>query len=268
MLARRHLERVFFVEVAQRTDIVLPEQRIGIEIELGVERDEPAVGRLDQRVDLEQRGVGLEITRQQREKQVACCCVHRLRQAHADRQPCGVSVAQPVERIDRDADDGLRVASGDLLDLHAAVAAADEGKRLRGAVGDHCEVVLVRDADRLLDPQSANQLPLCAGLRGAERMAEHAVGGVLDRPEAVDHFDAAAFAAPPGVDLRLDHPAATAKRTRRLCRFGCGVDQTAAWDRHAVAGEELFALIFVDLHAQQPTEKRRRRCLSQQLFCY
>src|SRR5690606_18091032 len=58
-LRRLDLGRVFLVEVAQFDDLGMPEQRVGVEIQLRVERDHLAVAGQDQRVDLGERRVGL-----------------------------------------------------------------------------------------------------------------------------------------------------------------------------------------------------------------
>ena len=52
------LGRVLLVEVAQRLQILLPVERVVVERHLGVERQHPTVLQHDQRVDLQQRGVG------------------------------------------------------------------------------------------------------------------------------------------------------------------------------------------------------------------
>ena len=52
------LRRVLLVEVAQRLELLLAVERVVVEGHLGVERQHAAVLEHDQRVDLDQRGVG------------------------------------------------------------------------------------------------------------------------------------------------------------------------------------------------------------------
>ena len=57
-LRRLDLERIFFVEIAQLLDVGVAEERVVVEVHLRVEREQVAVFGDDQRIDLEQRGVG------------------------------------------------------------------------------------------------------------------------------------------------------------------------------------------------------------------
>ena len=59
-LRRFDLGRILLVEVAHRDDVGMAEQRVGVEVELGVERDHLAVAGDDQRIDLGERRVGLD----------------------------------------------------------------------------------------------------------------------------------------------------------------------------------------------------------------
>ena len=57
VLARLHFQRIFFGNVAQRLDVGVAEQRVVVEGDLGVEREQLAVGRRDEGIDLDQRRV-------------------------------------------------------------------------------------------------------------------------------------------------------------------------------------------------------------------
>ena len=54
---RLDLHRVFFVEIAQRLDVLVAVERVVVEIDLGVEADDLAVLGHDQRIDLQQAHV-------------------------------------------------------------------------------------------------------------------------------------------------------------------------------------------------------------------
>ncbi len=60
VLRRLELHRIFFGLVAQRDDVGMAEQRVAVEVHLGVEADQLAVLRHHQRVDLEQAHVLVE----------------------------------------------------------------------------------------------------------------------------------------------------------------------------------------------------------------
>ena len=101
-----------------------------------------------------------------------------------------------------------------------------------------------------------------AGLDRDQGLAQH-LGGMLAhfvdrmgeanpalgvRPELLE----LALAAAAGVDLRLDHPQRPGKLLRGLDRFldaHCGM---ARGHRNAEFREQLFGLIFVDVHGRGP----------------
>src|SRR3546814_7088747 len=60
VLAGLQLGRILFVLVAQLGDVGVPEQRVVVEVHLGVERHDVAGTGHHQRVDLHQRGVELD----------------------------------------------------------------------------------------------------------------------------------------------------------------------------------------------------------------
>ena len=53
-------ERIFFGDVAQLLDVLVAEERVVVEVDLAVEREELVVLGGDEGIDLEQRGVGLD----------------------------------------------------------------------------------------------------------------------------------------------------------------------------------------------------------------
>ena len=60
MLGGLDLGGILLVDVAQRLDVLVAEQRVVVEVHLGVERDHVARAGDDQRVDLDQRAVELD----------------------------------------------------------------------------------------------------------------------------------------------------------------------------------------------------------------
>jgi len=55
-----HLKRILFGSVAQRLDLRMAEERVVVEGDLGVQREELVVLGGDERIDLHQRGVGFD----------------------------------------------------------------------------------------------------------------------------------------------------------------------------------------------------------------
>ncbi len=126
-------------------------ERVIVDIYLGVERDEVALLRLDEGVYLRERAVvrdeGLVNSRQNAGDDAGLLCVAGELLADGE----GLEGVQAEARLERDLDDGLRVRARDLLYLYAALARAHERNRLGVAVVDEAEVILLRDARRLLD---------------------------------------------------------------------------------------------------------------------
>jgi hypothetical protein len=78
--------------------------------------------------------------------------------------------------------------------------------------------------------------------------AEHGLGELLHLVDRPGELDAAALAAAAGMDLRLDDPDRAAQFARRTLGLGGGVGHLALQHGHAVLGQELLGLVFVDVH--------------------
>ena len=109
-----------------------------------------------------------------------------------------------------------------ILDVHAALGAGDDHRRLRLAVEHDGEIKFARRVLRHRDHHFAHQLAVRAGLRGDQRLAEHLAGELLDFLRRFHQLHAAleavlerALAASAGVDLRLDHEVGRLERRAR-----------------------------------------------------
>ena len=58
MLAGFNLQRLFFIQIAKFLDLRMAEQRVVVEVQLGVERVELAILCQQERIDFCQRGIG------------------------------------------------------------------------------------------------------------------------------------------------------------------------------------------------------------------
>ena len=56
-LGRFHFERIFFVEIAQVDQVLVPEHGVVVEVDLGIQRDDFAILGQDQRIDLGERRI-------------------------------------------------------------------------------------------------------------------------------------------------------------------------------------------------------------------
>ena len=139
-----------------------------------------------------------------------------------------------------------------LLDVHAAFGGGDEGDAAGGAVDQRRQIQLARDGRAVLDIEPPHHAALRPGLVGDQRHAQHALGFLLHIVDGLDHLDAAALAAAAGMDLRLHHPDRAAQFLGRRHRFLDREGGLAARHRHAEAAQDLFGLIFVDVHGKTP----------------
>ena len=83
---------------------------------------------------------------------------------------------------------------------------------------------------------------------GHQRVADHGAGGRGDLVCRARDLDPARLAAPAGVDLCLDRPGRAAELPRRLDRLRGGIGDPSRQDGDAEASQQLFRLIFVDVH--------------------
>jgi hypothetical protein len=70
----------------------------------------------------------------------------------------------------------------------------------------------------------------------------------LDIVNRLGHLDAAALAAPAGVDLRLDDPNRAAQLLRGFHRLLYGESRNAAGHWHTELAQDFLALVLVNLH--------------------
>jgi hypothetical protein len=61
VLAGAPLHRIFLLRIAQLREVRVTEDRVGVDVDLGIQRDEMARLGDDQRIDLDQAGVLLDV---------------------------------------------------------------------------------------------------------------------------------------------------------------------------------------------------------------
>ena len=240
-LARGDLRRLLLVQVAHRLEVGVARERRVVEHDLRVEREElPVIGH-DERVDLGKVGVRFD----EGPIQPAHHRSEVLPQVGGDAQEEGGSphlvLLEADERVERKSEDRLRVRPGGLLDLHPALGTRDHRDRLRAAVEDEPEVVLLRDL-------------------GGRRHQHGLDGGALD-VETDDlacpllrlrrrggQLHAARLATTTDEDLGLHDHGSADPLGRGAGALG-GRGGLAIEERHAVAREDLLAPMLLELHA-------------------
>src|SRR5690606_38678222 len=240
---------VLLVRIAHVLDILVPEQRVVVEVHLGVERDHVAGAGNDQRVDLDDRGVKAGEGLVHRQHELGRRLDLLALQAEAEGDPAGVMRLHAGGRVDGNLEDLLGVLGGNLLDLHAALGGGHHGDARGGAVDQEAQVELALDVAAFLDIEALDQLALGAGLVGHQGHAQHLAGLVLHVVQRLDDLDAAALAAAAGMNLGLYNPDGAAE----LAGDGHGLvgrkGDSAAGNGNAVFREQAFRLIFMDIHA-------------------
>ena len=232
------LERILFGDVAQLAEIGVAIERVVVEADLGVERQQIAALGQDQRVDLDHRGVGLD------ERLVDG--VEQLHQLVRPRPPLS-----PMPNASLRAWNGTmpvpgsmcsrRIFSGSLaatssMSMPPAALAMMTGRRGR-AVDQDAQIELALDLEPFLDEHAADLLALGAGLMRDQRHADHLLRELLGFVGRLGDLDAAALAAAAGVDLRLDDGDVAAEPLGGVDRFGRRERHLAARHGNAEARE-------------------------------
>src|SRR5215204_635591 len=197
LLLRRGLERVGGRGVLERRVLRLPEGGVLVEGDLRVEREDGAVGRLGQRVDLDQRGVLLREDLPQLHGDGDHLVAHLGREVGRVDDLGRLGLVDALARVDRDAGQRLGPLDGELLDLHAALLRGHGQEGAVGPVEQVGEVVLLGDVAGLGHHHLVRDVPL-------DVQPEDVLGARLGVLGVVGELHAAGLAAATGLHLRLD----------------------------------------------------------------
>ncbi len=176
-------------------------QRVVVEVELGVECDQIAALRNDERVDLDQRSVLFDEEPHQRlEKRIEFRDpIHVETETESDL--AHLIGGEPDIGIDGDREDLLRASLGNLFDLHPALGGRDDRQLLCGSIQDHRQVEFRLDLRTRFDVDLADDLALGTRLMRAQGHAEDLTREVLGLIRGFGELDAARLAAPTRVNL-------------------------------------------------------------------
>jgi hypothetical protein len=214
VLGRLELHRVFLGLVAHLLDVAVAEQRVVVEIDLGIERQDLAGTRHHQRIDLDDRGIEAAERLVHAEHELDRGTDLLALELQAEGEAAGVEPSHAGHRIDRHLENFIRGLVRDLLDLHAALGRGHHGDARGLAVDQHAEIELALDVAALLDIDALHLAALGAGLLGDEHMAQHRGCGLRHVLRRFDDAHTALAlgivrempgAAAAGMDLRLHH---------------------------------------------------------------
>ena len=249
------LARILLFLVAHCDDVRVAVEGVVVEAELRVEREHAAVRGGDERVDFQHRAIALDEELVEVGKQFPELLGDVSLKAEFGGNLADLIRLQAEQRVDDLAENFLRGVVRHILDAHAACRGCDDDRRAGGAIHQDGEIVFVGDVHRLGDHHFAHQASFLAGLHGDEGLVEHFPGELSRLCGALDEMHSAleavlemAFSAPARMDLRLDHKFRPREflcgRCRLLRRTGDFPLRTG--DLETV--EELFGLVFVDVH--------------------
>jgi len=154
-------------------------------------------------------------------------------------------------RVDGFFEDGFWSLGGDFFNFHAAGLGGHEDQSAGGTVKDDSEIELAVDGGRFFNEEALHLLALRAGLVGDELHAEDVLDVQVGVFAVAGDFDAAAFAAASGVNLRLDDDArgALGKQFAGYSRgFFRRVGHFAPGHGNAVFCQDFLCLILVNFH--------------------
>ena len=225
----------------------MPEQRVVIQVDLGIQRHQVAAAGDNQGVNLHQRTVVVgEYSAQVAHDACAGLGLSAF-QAQLGRQAPGLKGHKAHDRVNDFVMDVLGSGGGNLFDVHATRRAGQKDRASSNPVDGDGEIQLSGYVGQCFDQDVVHRRPFRTGLRGDQTFGQQRVGDLAGFVRGVDNFDASAVAAAPGVYLRLQHGPPIEVR-RGFPGFFAAGRQAALRDGNAVTGEDFLGLVFVDPH--------------------
>ncbi len=228
----------------------MAEYRVGIDVDLGIERKELARLGHDEGIHFDEARVLLHVELVQRGGDRLELRDLRALQPEAEgdlRAPGRAAGPPPGVWLTLRIFSGVFSATSSMSMPPAAEAIKRDAALL--AIERQGEIDLPLDLRARLHVDPLHGQPLGAGLFGLEARAEHGVGGAADGLVVAGQLDAAGLAATAGVHLGLDDPHRPTERVGGSDGFVGARGHATGGHRNAVIPEYLFGLIFVQIHS-------------------
>src|SRR5262249_36071838 len=126
-------------------------------------------------------------------------------------------------------------------------SACHQGRAPAPAVDDHAQIEFARDVTAPFDEHAPHGASRWTGLVGNEILPEQLPSKVLHLIWSAADLDAARFAAPAGMDLRLDDAEAS-ETAGDSCRLLCGRGHATFGNRDAETPQHVLCLKLMNVH--------------------
>ena len=185
-------------------DLGMAIERVVVEVHLRVEREEAAVGRGDERIDFDQRRIGIFGSSRQRHHELDRSVDELGFEPQPESDLARLERQQAVAGNEVNFDDGVGIFGCDFFDLHAAGRRCHEDVAPDLTVEHDAEVHLAGDGQRLFNQQPLHFLAFGAGLVGDQIHAQHLRNQRRSFFGVHGDLHAAALTAATSMNLRLN----------------------------------------------------------------
>ena len=225
VLGSRHFAGILLRHVAHRDDLGLPVKGVVVEVELGVEGEQLAFRRHDERIDFHHGTIALNEKLVEVREELGRLVHQRTGEAESRGNLARLIGHEPESRIHADTEDLFRCLLGDRLDVHSAFRAGNDHRRRRRTIEQDGEVQLAGNVDGLPDKDLSDLLAVRAGLMGDQHLSKHSRRQIAGLQGRITKMNASletrlerSLAATSRMDLGLDDNFAATLFRRRPAR--------------------------------------------------
>ncbi|MNG89627.1 hypothetical protein D3C79_484990 [compost metagenome] len=222
---------------------------VGVDVDLGIEAVQVAVGLDHQRVHFQQGQVVILEQLGQTNEDLGELLNLLAFQAQLECQLATLERLSADQRVDGGLEDLLRRFVSDFLDVHATFGGSHEHDTAARAIDYSAQVQLFGDVSAGFDQNLGDGLTVGIGLVGNQILAQPLCSERLGVFLAANQLDAARFTATTRVNLGFYNPLVPADLVAGFCSLLRGVDCETLGNWQAVFSEQLLTLILVKIHA-------------------
>ncbi len=222
---------------------------VGVDVDLGIEAVQVAIGLDHQRVHFQQRQVVILEQLGQAYEDLGELLNLLAFQAQLECQLATLERLCADQWVDGGLEDFLRRFVSDFLDVHATFGGGHEHDAAARTIDYSAQVQLFGDVSAGFDQNLGDGLTVGIGLVGNQILAQPLCSERLGVFLAANQLDAARFTATTRVNLGFDYPLVPADLVAGFCSLLRGIDCETLGNWQAVLSEQLLTLILVKIHA-------------------